>query len=73
MNTAYSEAGCREEDVNEMVEKFDSNFPMMYFKAEEDIREIIMELVKCREQKNQIRLEALCEICEDAVSKMRTL
>ncbi len=73
VKTAYSEAECREEDVNEMVEKFDSNFPMEYFKAEEDIREIIMELVNCREQKNQIRLEALCEICEDAVSKMRTL
>lgn len=73
VKTAYSEAGCREEDVNEMVEKFDSNFPMVYFEAEESIREIIMELVNCRERKNQIRLKALCEICEDACDKMRTL
>ena len=70
---AYSEAGCSEEDVNEMVEKFNSNFPIEYFEAEEDIREIIMKLVSCLEQKNQKKLKALCEICEDAVSKMRTL
>lgn len=73
VETAYSEAGCREEDVNEMVEKFNSNFPIEYFEAEEDIREIIMKLVNCLEQKNQKKLMALCEICEDAVSKMRTL
>lgn len=73
VETAYSEAGCSEEDVNEMVEKFNSNFPIEYFEAEEDIREIIMKLVNCLEQKNQKKLKALCEICEDAVSKMRTL
>lgn len=73
VETAYSEAGCSEEDVNEMVEKFNSNFPIEYFEAEEDIREIIMKLVSYLEQKNQKKLKALCEICEDAVGKMRTL
>lgn len=73
VETAYSEAGCSEEDVNEMVEKFNFNFPIEYFEAEEDIKEIIMKLVSCLEQKNQKKLKALCEICEDAVSKMRTL
>ena len=73
VETAYSEAGCSEEDVNEMVEKFDSNFPIEYFEAEENISDIIKELVNCLEQKNQKKLKALCEICEDAVYKMRAL
>jgi len=70
---AYTEAGCEEEEINSMVAKFDSNFPIAYFNAEEHIREIVKELVECRKQKSHKRLEAIAEICEKAFSEIYAL